>query len=111
MPRLQVAGVLIALLGGCREIQHRAQPFDRSGRDLGPLALFEVEWRVERVGPRFWEYRPREPAQPAVDPDTGRVVALTRDGRVRGLSREGRVEWEFKTEDPFVAGATVHEGM
>jgi outer membrane protein assembly factor BamB len=110
MRRLQAAGVLIAALGGCRAIPLTSQPLEPH-RDSGPLALFEVEWRVELVGPRIWETRPREPARPAVDPETGRIIALTRDGRVRSVDMEGRLEWGFKTEDPFVAGATVDEGV
>jgi outer membrane protein assembly factor BamB len=111
MRRLRAAGVLLSILGGCHSISVRSQPFDHREHELRPATLFEVEWRVELVGPRIWEYYPREPARPAVDPDTGRIVVLTRDGRVRSVSPQGRVQWEFKTENPFVAGASLHDDV
>ena len=111
MRRFRAAGVFAVLLSGCHTVPLHSQPFDHSTREAAPLRLFEVDWRVELVGPRIWDYRPLEPARPAVDPDTGRIVVLTRDGRVRSVSPQGRVEWEFKTEDPFVAGATVQEDV
>ena len=103
--------VLLLALVGCRSVALGTPLFSGRTQESPPQALFDVDWRVELVGPRFWEFFPREPARPAVDPDTGRVVVLTRDGLARSVNPDGRVEWEFKTADPFLAGATLHEGI
>jgi outer membrane protein assembly factor BamB len=109
--RVVAAALVLLGLGGCHSIALGAQPFSRGARDAAPHLIFDVEWRVELVGPRMWEFHPREPARPALDRDTGRVIVLTRDGRARSINPDGRMEWEFKTDDPFLAGATVHEGI
>jgi outer membrane protein assembly factor BamB len=70
-----------------------------------------VDWWTPLVEPMSWEYAPRELATPAVDPDTGRVITLTRDGYVRAVAPGGKVEWSFKTGNRFSAGAMIHEGV
>ena len=72
MRRILGALGLAALAVACKSVPLHAQPFGRAAREPGPQGLFEVEWRIELVGPRLWESQPREPARPAVDPDTGR---------------------------------------
>ncbi len=98
-------------LAGCRAVPLTTQPFDRRGPELPPQSVFRVDWRVELVGPQLWESFPREPAAPAVDADTGRIITLTRDGFVRSINPDGEVEWTFKTRGIFAAGASVHEGV
>lgn len=107
-----LVGAIAALsLWGCHSVPLSADPLWNNRFAEQPLSLFQVDWRVELVGSRFWESNPREPAAPAVDPDTGRVIALTRDGYIRSIGPDGVVEWEVKTTAPFVAGATVKEGV
>ena len=108
--RMVAAAVVLLALVGCRSVALGTRLFSGGAPESTPRVLFDVDWRVQLVEPRFWEFHPREPARPAVDPDTGRVIALTRDGRARSINPDGRVEWEFKTADPFLAGASVHEG-
>jgi outer membrane protein assembly factor BamB len=76
-----------------------------------PATYFEVAWWTPLVAPTQWEYAPREFAAPAVDPDSGRVITLTRDGFVRSVAPGGKVEWSFKTGNHFLAGALVHDGI
>src|SRR5919108_2879899 len=97
--RLIRFAALSLVLASCHAVPLHATPFARDVARGNAELLFEVDWHLELVGPRIWEYFPREPARPAVDPDTGRVVALTRDGRVRSVSPDGRVEWEVQTGD------------
>ncbi|MBI3182308.1 MAG: PQQ-binding-like beta-propeller repeat protein [Myxococcales bacterium] len=100
-----------AAVAGCRWIPLSNDP-TTPGRDTSPPAIYAVDWWVPLVAPRLWEYAPREPAAPAIDPDTQRVVVATRDGVVRALSPlDGRVEWEFKTSGGFSAGPLVREGV
>ncbi len=110
----RVAALLVgaALLGpGCRAVPLTTQPFDRRGPDLPPQDVFRIEWQTKLVGPQLWEAFPREAAAPAVDPDTGRIIALTRDGYVRSVNPDGKVEWAVQTRGRFVAGASVHDGV
>ncbi|MBX5481520.1 MAG: PQQ-binding-like beta-propeller repeat protein [Myxococcaceae bacterium] len=111
--RLAPFAVLAAsfAFSGCHAVSFASQPFDVRRPQPSPPAVFTVDWRVKLVGPQLWESNPREPASPAVDPDTGRVIALTRDGYVRSINEDGKIEWEVKTLDPFVAGATVKDGI
>jgi outer membrane protein assembly factor BamB len=76
-----------------------------------PYQTFSVDWWLPLVEPRQLEYGPRETAQPALDADTGHVVAATRDGYVRSVAPGGHIEWQFKTGHHFVAGPLVHEGV
>jgi outer membrane protein assembly factor BamB len=108
---LAVALACGVLSTGCRAVPLTTQPFDRRGPELSPQAVFRVDWQVKLVGPQLWESLPREAAAPAVDPDTGRIIALTRDGFVRSLNPDGRIEWSFQTRGIFKAGALVHEGV
>jgi outer membrane protein assembly factor BamB len=59
----------------------------------------------------LWDYAPREPASPALDPATGRLIVLTRDGQVRAVGEGGEVAWAFQTRGAFGGGPTVHEGI
>ncbi len=98
-------------LGACRSIPLAGDPTVEGSRPAPPL-IFEIDWWVRLVTPPMWEYAPREPASPAVDADTGRVIVLTRDGFVRSLSpKDGKVEWEFHTQGTFNAGALLREGV
>lgn len=98
--------------GGClpRAVPLYGSPVSGGARHA-PLAAFEVSWWKRLVDETPWEYAAREPASPAVNPDTGRIVTLTRDGVVRCLSPEGVEEWRFLTKHPFSAGAAFHEGV
>lgn len=103
---------LVALcVAGCHSVPLSADPLWNNRFDQPPQAVFAVDWRAKLVGSRLWESNPRESAQPAVDPDTGRIIALTRDGFIRSLNPDGQVEWEVKTSAPFVAGATIRDGV
>ncbi|MDQ3262893.1 MAG: PQQ-binding-like beta-propeller repeat protein [Myxococcota bacterium] len=98
----------LSVLAGCRTV-----PLDGSALAQGSPAqadLWDIDWRVQLVSPGLLEYAPRELATPAIDPDTRRVYALTRDRMVRAISPDGKLEWEFETRGPFNAGAAVHEG-
>lgn len=98
------------LLGACSSVPLHGNPVS-SERSQAPASFFEVAWWTPLVAPTTWEYAPREFASPAVDPDSGRVITLTRDGVVRAVAPGGKVDWEFKTANRFSAGALVHEGI
>lgn len=105
------AGAAVAgLLSGCTSVPLRADPLSREGGPA-PVKLFDVEWWTGLVDAKLLEYAPREDASPALDPGTGRVVVLTRDGRVRSVAPEGKVEWSYDARTHFRAGALVHEGV
>lgn len=106
-----VAGIGAAgLLGACNSVPLHGNPVSSELRQA-PTDFFEVGWWTPLVEPTQWEYAPREFASPAVDPDSGRVIVLTRDGFVRSVAPGGKVEWSFKTGNRFNAGALVHEGI
>lgn len=96
---------------GCHKYSLHDGPLARADSGGPPVAIFHIDWRRELVAPKIWEYAPREYATPAVDPDTGRILALTRDGWVRCLNPEGKEEWTFETKGAFNAGAKVKEGI
>jgi outer membrane protein assembly factor BamB len=98
------------LLGACSAVPLYGNPAVAGDRQP-PADFFEVDWWMPLVEPTSWEYEPRELAAPAVDPDSGRIITLTRDGFVRSVSPSGKVEWSFKTGNRFLAGALVHEGI
>lgn len=98
------------LLGGCSSVSLYDNPIS-SDRRQPPADFFEVDWWTPLVEPTAWEYGPREFATPAVDPDSGRIITLTRDGVIRGVAPGGKVEWSVKTGNRFFAGAQVHEGI
>ncbi|MFL5318421.1 MAG: PQQ-binding-like beta-propeller repeat protein [Myxococcaceae bacterium] len=111
--KLRKLAVIAALpiLFGCASVPLYSDPTsNEKGRPL-PIQVYDVDWTVKLVPDQFWEYAPREPASPSVDPETGRIIALTRDGYVRSLSPEGKIEWEFKASMPFNAAALVHDGV
>jgi outer membrane protein assembly factor BamB len=106
-----VAGVGAAgLLSACSSVPLYGNPVS-SDLQQPPAQFFEVDWWTPLVEPASWEYAPREFAAPAVDPDSGRVITLTRDSFVRSVAPGGKVEWAFKTGNRFSAGARVHEGI
>lgn len=75
-------------------------------------AIYEVSWWTPLVKVGLLEHKPLEPASPAVDPDTERIIVTTRDGFIRCLSPEdGHIEWQKKTANRFYAGATVVAGV
>lgn len=98
------------LLSACSAVPLYGNPVS-SDASQAPSVLFEVDWWTPLVEPVSWEYAPRETATPAVDPDSGRVITLTRDGYVRAVAPGGKVEWAFKTAGRFTAGALIHEGV
>jgi outer membrane protein assembly factor BamB len=103
----------LPLLGteGCRYIPLYQDPTVHEVSSRPPLALYTVEWWLPLVRRGSWEYLPREVASPAADPETGRVIVLTRDGTVRAISESGQLEWTFQTEGHFAVGARVQQGM
>jgi outer membrane protein assembly factor BamB len=106
-----VAGVgAVGLLGACGAVPIHVNPVSSELRQP-PSRFFEVEWWTPLVEPPAWEYAPREFATPAVDPDSGRIIAVTRDGMIRGVGPGGKVEWSVKTANRFAAGPLVHEGI
>ncbi len=106
-----VAGVgAVGLLGACSSVSLHGNPVSSDERQA-PAQFFEVDWWTPLVEPVAWEYAPREFAAPAVDPDSGHVIALTRDTYVRAVAPGGKVAWAFKTGSRFSAGALVHEGI
>jgi len=98
------------LLSACSSVPLHGNPIT-SDRKQPPASFFEVDWWTPLVEPVAWEYAPREFAAPAVDPDSGNIIALTRDGFVRAVAPGGKVVWNFKTGNRFSAGALVHEGI
>ncbi|WP_224248301.1 outer membrane protein assembly factor BamB family protein [Hyalangium gracile] len=100
----------VGLLGGCSSVSLFGNPVSSEVRQA-PASFFEVNWWTPLVEPPSWEYAPREFATPAVDPDSGRIITLTRDGIIRGVAPGGQVDWSFKTANRFSAGALVHEGI
>ena len=100
-----------SVIGGCTfGLPLHGNPIT-SDQATPPYQRFTVEWWQPLVEPRLLEYGPRETATPAVDPATGRVFTSTRDGYLRSVAPGGTVEWEFKTDRGFVAGALVDEGV
>jgi len=74
--------------------------------------LYDVDWWKPLVVSPFFEFGPLEPAAPALDPETERVIVATRDGHVRCLSPvDGKVEWEIFTPNRFWAGPKVDRGV
>jgi outer membrane protein assembly factor BamB len=104
------AAAAAGLLSACSAVPLYGNPVSTDARQP-PTAFFEVDWWTPLVEPISWEYAPRELATPAVDPDTGRIITLTRDGYVRCVKPGGQVVWSFKTGGRFTAGAMIHEGV
>lgn len=104
------AAAAVGLLGACSSVPLYGNPVTSSPRQA-PSKFFDVAWWTPLVEPVTLEYGPRELASPAVDPDSGRVITLTRDGVIRCVAPGGTLEWSFKTGNRFSAGAAVHEGI
>ncbi len=107
------AALLMATQTACKAIPLNADPnAPLADSRVSPKKLFTVDWRASLVKSELLEYQPRETAQPAVDPDTERVIVATRDGAIRCLHGDtGDVLWEVKTLTRFFAGATVQQGV
>ncbi len=76
-----------------------------------PHAVYSVDWWTKLVPDRLLEYGPRELGTPALDPESGRLIAGTRDGVLRSVSEGGEVAWTFTARGPFEAGPTVQDGV
>jgi outer membrane protein assembly factor BamB len=74
-------------------------------------SLFAVAWRKSLVEPYLLEYKPFEPAGPAIDPLTGMVVAATRDGFVQAYSAEGKELWYAQLPGPYLGKPVVADGL
>jgi outer membrane protein assembly factor BamB len=112
--------VLAALaIAGCKTVPFKDDPSAWSGNDpaIGHKIVFDVEWWTPLVAqptvPDFAQtFQPRETAQPAIDPDSGRIVVCTRDGFVRSLSPDkGKIEWEKKLGGRCFAGGKIKDGV
>lgn len=107
-----VAGAAV-LLAGCKAIPLNDDPtWPRQEAHVSHPAIYEVSWWTPLVKVGLLEFKPLEPATPAVDPDTERVIVTTRDGVIRCLSPvDGHLEWEKKTNNRFHAGAGISGGV
>src|SRR5687768_15340335 len=108
-----VLALLCVVLCGYKTIPLNNDPNAPSrDRAVSPSALYEIDWWQPLVKLALLEYLPSETARPAVDPETERIVVGTRDGFLRCLSPvDGHIEWEFKTNSRFFAGAFIDQGI
>ena len=74
-------------------------------------SLFAVAWRRTLVAPYLLEYKPFEPAGPAIDPLTGMVVVATRDGFVQAFSADGKELWYARLVGPYLGPPAVGDGL
>ncbi|MGA8893104.1 MAG: PQQ-binding-like beta-propeller repeat protein [Anaeromyxobacteraceae bacterium] len=74
-------------------------------------SLFSVAWQKTLVEPYLLEYKPFEPAGPAVDPLSGMVVAATRDGYVQAYTADGKDLWYAKLPGPYLGSPTIADGL
>jgi outer membrane protein assembly factor BamB len=74
-------------------------------------SLFAVAWRKTLVEPYLLEYKPFEPAGPAVDPLTGMVVVGTRDGFVQAYSSDGKELWYAQLVGPYLGPPGIGDGL
>src|SRR5512137_1690058 len=74
-------------------------------------SLFSVAWQKTLVEPYLLEYKPFEPAGPAVDPLSGMVVAATRDGYVQAFTAEGKELWWARLVGPYLGAPAVGDGL
>ncbi len=74
-------------------------------------SLFAVAWRKALVEPYLLEYKPFEPAGPAVDPLTGTVVVATRDGYVQAFSPDGKELWSHQGKGPYLGAPAAGDGL
>lgn len=65
--------------------------------------LFGVAWRRQIVDMMLLEYKPIEPAGPAIDPATKTVAVAVRDGKVVGFAPDGTELWFYEGRGPYVA--------
>ncbi len=73
--------------------------------------LFTVAWQKSLVEPYMLEYKPFEPAGPGIDPLTGMVVALTRDGYVQAYAADGKELWYHQGKGPYLGPPAVGDGL
>lgn len=112
-PALGLLGLALLVAPSCRTTPLAGDPFAPGVPARGSQErLFEVDWWAQLVPSTFLEYQPRETATPAVDPDSGTVIACTRDGNLRALAADdGRVLWTRKTGGRCFAGGAVYDGV
>jgi outer membrane protein assembly factor BamB len=106
--------VIVAVaLAGCRAIPLNDDPMSpRAEANVSLRKVWSVAWSTPLVKTGLLEFQPAETAAPAVDPDTERVIASTRDGKVHCLSPiDGHEEWVLNTYGRPFAGATVVDGI
>jgi len=109
-----VVAALLVAGSGCASIPlHPVGLYSDPTRGSPPLVehLWDVDWWLKLVPDQFWEYEPQEVASPAVDPETGRLYVLTRDGLAHCIAPDGKAEWTFKAGGRFDAGAEVAGGV
>jgi outer membrane protein assembly factor BamB len=117
----RVGPLLVAALAlaGCKSLPFKDDPsvWSNNNPSIGHPIVFDVEWWTPLVSrPTIMDfaltYQPSETAQPAVDPDSGRIVVCTKDGYVRSLSPDkGRIEWEKKLGGRCFAGGKIKDGV
>jgi outer membrane protein assembly factor BamB len=76
-----------------------------------PLELYRIAWHKPLVSPTLLEWKPQEPAGPAVDPVSGKLVVGTRDGFLRAFKPDGSPLWDFRADGPFDAPPLVDRGV
>jgi outer membrane protein assembly factor BamB len=111
MRRLGLA--IVVLVAGCKAIPLNEDPtVSREMANVSAKAIYRVAWFQPLVKTGLLEFQPAETAAVAVDPDTERVIASTRDGVIHCLNPiDGHEEWSFKTYGRPFAGATVADGI
>jgi outer membrane protein assembly factor BamB len=112
--RLGAAALVVAAGSGClRNIPLAGDPnISAEARLATRQAIYSVDWYTPLVKTGLLEYQPSEPAMPAVDPETERIIVTTRDGMVSELSpADGTVEWTLKTGNRFFSGAAIADGL
>ncbi|HET8732304.1 MAG TPA: PQQ-binding-like beta-propeller repeat protein [Anaeromyxobacteraceae bacterium] len=106
------AAAALLLLTGAPAPASTAAPVPApSPRPVQSDSLFNVAWRKALVEPYLLEYKPFEPAGPGIDPLTGMVVAVTRDGYVQAYSADGKELWYFQGKGPYLGSPAVGDGL
>jgi outer membrane protein assembly factor BamB len=109
----QVLSSLLMALAACKSIPLNDDPtVERAQGNVTREAIYEVAWTAPLVKTGLLEWKPIEAAAPAVDPDSERIIVLTRDGNIRCLSPiDGKIEWTYATQGKFFGGAAVRDGV
>jgi outer membrane protein assembly factor BamB len=105
--------ILVVGIASCKSIPLNDDPtVPRAQANVTKEAIYEIAWTNPLVKTGLLEWKPIEAAAPCVDPDSERIITLTRDGFVRSLSPiDGKIEWSFETKGKFFGGATVVDGV